>query len=446
MKKHFYNKTLAAILTAVLMAVPVYAQEGGLSLFDGMGKEKNQITTSQAMMQDTQDLVALDDLGISVVADVYTAIRQEDGFVYIYTQNDGSMPYVIIGRYEIVSEDFADAFTAYMAGSYSDLRVVQDAYPVSIAGKSFTKIVYEYTAGGYTVQDTRLFSAAGNFTYMFGAKEVPSLVYYVGDGYLDRVAGSCDMLAGGESDYEKHVDSTRSVEGSSTSVAVLGGFGNDVILSGAGSDDTEDAEDAQGAGDVEDAEDTQDTETAPSDEPAGSGGIAIGTGVGDTGSVVGSGTTSKASNEIIFDESYAGYDGVWVPFDDGFKLYLPSNWNTYSVPEEMKANGCFYEAGDATAQTNATAPYIAVNYGETQGITTLDEIAEGLSQAGYTVDETVLVNGMECVSYGMPSQDLEGLIFFYPYSKDYMFAVVCYNYSYNVDLESAILCSLSPNM
>lgn len=424
--KHIFKQVLAVITAATVMAVPVYAQEGGLSLFDGMGKESSQITTPQALYSDSGDLIALDDLGISIAADGYTAIRQDDGFVYIYTQDDGSIPYVIIGRYEMVSDDFADAFTAYMAGNYSDLRVAQEGYPLSIAGKAYTKIVYEYSVGGYTVQDTRLFSSSGNYTYMFGSKEVPSLAYYVGNGYLDQVAGSYAMLAGGDSDYENHVDSTRSVEGGGPSVADLGGFGTDVTFGGAGNDGNENGN--------------------TTDEPGGAeSGGGLGTPVGDTGSVSGSNAGSSVTGTITFDESVADYNGVWVPFDDGFQLYLPSNWNTYIVSEEQQANGCLYQAGDASA-TTAYAPYIAVNYGATEGLTTLDEIADMLAQAGYTVDGLISVNGMECVSYSMPSNDLTGLIFFYPYSRDYMFAVVAYNYSYNVDTQAAVLCSLSPNM
>ena len=422
--KHIWKKALAAITAVTVLAVPVYAQEGGLSLFDGIGKESNQITTPQALYSDNGNLIALDDIGISVIADGYTTIRQSDGFVYIYTQDDGSIPYVIIGRYDIASDDFANAFTAYMAGSYSDLRVTQDSSALSIAGKIYTKIVYEYAVGGYTVQDTRLFSASGNFTYMFGAKEVPALAYYVGDGYLEQVAGSYAMLAGGDSDYENHVDSTRSVEGNGPSVADLGGFGTDVTLGGTGNDSY-----SGGAS----------TDDSGTDE-----GSIVGTTVGDAGSVAGS-EASSVLGSITFDESVADYNGVWVPFDDGFKLYLPAEWNTYIVSEEQQANGCLYQAGDASG-TNANAPYIAVNYGATEGLATLDEISDALAQAGYTIDGKISVNGLECVSYTMPSNDLAGLIFFYPYSKDYMFAVVAYNYSYNDDTQAAILCSLSPNM
>lgn len=79
---------------------------------------------------------------------------------------------------------------------------------------------------------------------MFGAKEIPELSYYVGST-LEETAGSFAYLAGGDSDYTKHVDGTRSVtsdaaasdpiediESTVSDVLGQGGAGNDQSFGG----------------------------------------------------------------------------------------------------------------------------------------------------------------------------------------------------------------------
>ena len=102
-----------------------------------------------------------------------------------YTMEDGSMPYVILGRYESGADglEFADAFTAYMQGVYADLQVTEPAGSIMIGGNPYARIAYQYAVSGYTVRDTRLFLVAGGYTYMFGAKEVPALNYFLSEGY-----------------------------------------------------------------------------------------------------------------------------------------------------------------------------------------------------------------------------------------------------------------------
>ena len=399
MKRNLMRKGAAFFGAMILAAVPCMAQEGGLSLFDGLGQESNNIMTPQGMLASGGDTIALDELGISVVVDDYASIREDDGFVYIYTMYDESMPYVIVGYYDMVADDFADAFTDYMREGYPDLRVTQEATPLTIAGKDFTKIGYEYTASGYTIQDTRLFTEMGGKTYMFGAKEVPALAYLVGDGFLEQVAGSAAMLAGGAIDYSGHVENGTSVEGSGPSVADLGGLGNE-----------------------------------PSSQVETEGGT-----VEDTGSVAGGASTSGT---ITFDESVAKYEGVWVEFEDGFKLYLPSDWNTYVISDEQRQAGVLYQAG-ATSGATQTPAQIAVNDGESGGLTSIEEIAQNLSMVGYTVEDLITINGIDCVAYSYDAQDLTGVMFFCPNNPNYMFAVVGYNYSQNVDTIACILCSLS---
>ena len=140
MKKTWWKKGAAVMCSVLLMSTGVYAD--GLDIFGQASGENNNLKIPEQTFAAEGDLIALDEVGISVIADDYTSIREEDGFVYVYTDADGSIPYVIIGRYDMVSDDFAAEFTDYMAGLYPDLRVVSEASPLVLNGNEWTKIQY----------------------------------------------------------------------------------------------------------------------------------------------------------------------------------------------------------------------------------------------------------------------------------------------------------------
>lgn len=405
MRRIGLKKCAAAVMTAMLLtgccAVSVQAE---LQL-GGLGNEVNQFSVPVAGTA-AGDVVALDDLGISVTVSDYTAIEESEGFVYIYTMESDSMPYVIVGYYDEEIGSFPDIFTEYMGTVYEDLRVAEQPGTVSIAGKEFARIGYEYTVSGYTIQDTRLFCEQNGKVYMFGAKEVPALNYFVGSGYLEQVAGSLAPLAGGDSDYDNHVDSERSVSGTSgNAVEDLGSAAGDVL---------------------------------PDQDAAGSGNP-----VGQSGSVGGVGSTDGQSSEdgrIVFDETAAGYEGVWVPFEDGFQVYLPVSWNEYELSDEQKQQGALYAAGDVS--DSGDAPNFSSCWTYSDGYASLDDVAAEISSCGYIVDGIIWVNDIQCVSYRETSTDISGLMFFDPAGRNYLFSVVGGNYSKNVDTIAAILCSL----
>ena len=205
-KKKYLLSTVLATSLLFGSIIPVKAE---IKLGE-LGEEANQIAASVAGVSYSSDVVALDDLGISVAPSDYVAIQQVDGFVYIYTQETDCIPYVIVGYYDMVAEDFASQFTQYMTESYEDLQVMSPEAAVTVGDREYTYIQYSYSVSGYTVRDSRLFLPENGRTYMFGAKEIPELSLYVGSN-LEEVAGSFAYLAGGDSDYAKHVDSTRSV-------------------------------------------------------------------------------------------------------------------------------------------------------------------------------------------------------------------------------------------
>ncbi len=392
-------KTIVASMTAAVLAASS-ASAAGTGLFTDFGQEYNMIS-GYGIPEPAGDVIALDDIGISVTLSDYKTVRQSDGFVYIFPREDQAMPYVIIGRYDTQADNFADAFTAYMAGNHPDIRVASEPAPVTINNNVFSRIVYEYTTSGYTVTDTRLFLGQNGYTYMFGSKEVPALGFYLSTGYLDQTAQSFAMLSGGYSDYQYHVDAQTSVEGKPE----MGGVGGDILV-----DTPED-----GGSSTEDTGNVESIDE-PEDEFGGS---------------------------IVFKESAAAFNGSWISFDDGFKLYMPNNWTQYPLSAEQRQQGALFLAYDGNVASNP--PYIEVDWTSSEGISTLDGLADDLRSNGYQVDDKLLVNGFPCVSYSSSSSNISGLMFFHPQTTDYVFVVIAGAYSTSVDTLAAILCSLSPN-
>jgi len=407
---------ITAVITAALFAAGTVGAESAetgeeLSIFGGIGAS-NDLAMPDMDEPVGGDVIALDDISISVEVPEYKVIKQEDGFVYIYTGEEGYIPYVIIGAYDFVSDNFADSFTEYMSGVYSDLDVTEAPVHVTLNGMDFEQIGYEYSAGDYTISDTRLFTQWNSRTLMFGMKEVPETGDVIGANFLNNVAGSYLLLAGGDDDYVNHVDADRSVWGPWSTIPGA----NDPVIDG------------------------------PEPEPdPGSAGT-----VGGTSSPVGSGTDNEPegqdepSGRINFDESVAGYEGTWVSFEDGFKLYLPSVWSIYDLSDEQRNAGAIYMVFDGDNPVNPA--YVEVDFTASEGITTLDEAAEVLRYAGYTIDDILDVNGMPCVAYSSAERDLTGLMFFHPMSKDYIMVVIGGSYSGNADTIASILCSLTPEM
>lgn len=318
---------VSALLTAGMLFCNGTSVQAELN-FGELGSENNQIAAPAAGITASPEAVALDDLGISIAPGSYISIEQTDGFVYVYTQESGTIPYVIVGCYNITAEDFTNQFTQYMAQEYSDLQVTSQESMITLNDREFSGIVYSYNVDGYVVQDTRLFFAENGNTYMFGAKEIPELSYYVGST-LEEIAGSFACLAGGDSDYTKHVDGTRSVtsdaaasdpiediESTVSDVLGQGGAGNDQSFGGT-------------VGNI--------------------GGVSssVEDGQTDTGN-----TDSSQMGSITFSQENVSFAGTWVPFEDGFKLYLPNDWDVYELSDEQTKQGVLFAAGDTSGVQN----------------------------------------------------------------------------------------------
>ena len=407
---------VSALLTAGMLFCNGTSVQAELN-FGELGSENNQIAAPAAGITASPEAVALDDLGISIVPGSYISIEQTDGFVYVYTQESGTIPYVIVGYYNITAEDFTNQFTQYMAQEYSDLQVTSQESMITLNDREFSGIVYSYNVGGYVVQDTRLFFAENGNTYMFGAKEIPELSYYVGST-LEETAGSFAYLAGGDSDYTKHVDGTRSVtsdaaasdpiediESTVSDVLGQGGAGNDQSFGGT-------------VGNI--------------------GGVSssMEDGQTDTGN-----TDSSQMGSITFSQENVSFAGTWVPFEDGFKLYLPNDWDVYELSDEQTTQGVLFAAGDTSGVQNP--PGISVVWAYSDGAQSLEELAADLTKGGYQVDDLVSINGIPCISYRVEESDYSAIMFFHPTNKQYLFCVTGAGYASNKDMICHILTSLS---
>lgn len=97
--------------------------------------------------------------------------------------------------------------------------------------------------------------------------------------------------------------------------------------------------------------------------------------------------------ELVFDETTAAYQGAWIPFKNGFQLYLPTDWNVLEVSEEDANQGVMavFASPDSTAK-------LAVTYGD---ITEADNAAmvASLQAAGMKEVSEVIINGITVVCY-----------------------------------------------
>lgn len=193
------------ILAAVICSLCLAPLTAGAEEAEPAGGEGVDVT---AVAADTfpENVIALDDLGVSVEVDEFASIRKEGEFIYIYTVEDGVIPYVMIGAYTVDLALIEAGFTSYMSVQYDDLEVelLDEGYVINDI--PFVKVVYHYTVSGYDVEDIRLFTSINNRTYMVGTKQIAENESLLpSETFLEDVAGSLAPLAGGSDSYVYHV-------------------------------------------------------------------------------------------------------------------------------------------------------------------------------------------------------------------------------------------------
>ena len=103
------------------------------------------------------------------------------------------------------------------------------------------------------------------------------------------------------------------------------------------------------------------------------------------------------------------YDGTWVPFEAGFDLYLPTDWNVLEVSEENAKNGMIFLVSPQENAEEAEAA-LSVQMNDVAGAE-LTDIAAEYEKAGFTGIGFANVNGLGCVLYDDESNDLQGVSF-----------------------------------
>ena len=124
-----------------------------------------------------------------------TSAVLEGNEYYIYAQEEGSIPYVMLRTYQYDDAiTFLDDFTEYMQGQYPDIKVTADVARKTIGDRKCFEIDYSYQVSGYEVRDRRIAMVVDGIAYMFASKEIEELGMTIGT-MLDDVVADCEFLS-----------------------------------------------------------------------------------------------------------------------------------------------------------------------------------------------------------------------------------------------------------
>ena len=123
-----------------------------------------------------------------------------------------------------------------------------------------------------------------------------------------------------------------------------------------------------------------------------------------------------AGNTDGFDVDNAGYAGVWVPFEDGFQLYLPAAWHTLELTDAQREAGLFYRAG-------GSGEGVAVGYAQADVLKTVEDLEADYRDAGFTGTTRLSLNGIDAVGFARPEAGYRGVAFFHPACPGYVMTV-----------------------
>jgi len=119
-----------------------------------------------------------------------------------------------------------------------------------------------------------------------------------------------------------------------------------------------------------------------------------------------------------FAEADAPYDGAWLPFEDGFRLYLPRGWAPVALSEAQQDAGLFYRAGSGDGTMG-----LAVGYMRAGSLATVDELARDFEAVGYASVTQQSLNGIPAIGFERPRDGYRGVAFFHPVYPDYVLYV-----------------------
>ena len=144
-----------------------------------------------------------------------------------------------------------------------------------------------------------------------------------------------------------------------------------------------------------------------------------------------------------FSESDAPYDGVWQPFEDGFKLYLPREWASMALDKAQAEAGLFYRAGSDDGSMG-----VVVGYMHAGALETAEALAQDFERSGYALVIQGNLNDIPAIAFERPQDGYRGVAFFHPVYPEY----VLYVFASPLELQGgetnqigiAILASITP--
>ena len=110
-------------------------------------------------------------------------------------------------------------------------------------------------------------------------------------------------------------------------------------------------------------------------------------------------SSAAVAEEIVYEQFF---DGTWVQFEDGFEIYLPSEWLELEVTDEMLEGGIFYAVmspdGAYTCQMIWSA--LDAEYTYEEALAEVDAIYPGA--------ELLEVNGIGLICFADAENDILG--------------------------------------
>ena len=100
----------------------------------------------------------------------------------------------------------------------------------------------------------------------------------------------------------------------------------------------------------------------------------------------------------------AAFEGTWVQFEDGFEVYLPSDWLVLDVTDEMIQSGVFYAVASPDGARN-----MQVGWTEEAGAEDANAVKAEL-ETTYTDVEILNINGIDFVTYFDAQNDSTGIV------------------------------------
>jgi len=126
----------------------------------------------------------------------------------------------------------------------------------------------------------------------------------------------------------------------------------------------------------------------------------------------------STQSPATFSEADAPYDGVWQPFEDGFKLYLPHEWTSLALDEAQAEAGLFYRAGSDDGSMG-----VVVGYMRAGALETTEALAGDFERSGYTSVIQGNLNGIPAIAFERPQDGYRGVAFFHPVYPEYVLYV-----------------------